>query len=210
MVALRQLAAFGLGREWVRHRLATGWLRRMHRGVYLVGPLESPLSRPMAAVLAAGDGAVLSHHSAAALWGLGPPRDEPVHVSVVDRDVRSRAGVRVHRSATHPADITHRHGIRVTAPARTLLDLAPHLTQRDLDRAIEHAQIHHLASTHSLGEQFRRYPKHRGTAALRRATRSDPRLTRSEAERRLLELVRAARSSATAAGMPSSLMRATG
>jgi very-short-patch-repair endonuclease len=99
----------------------------------------------------------------------------------------------MHRSRLHPRDATRHHGIPVTSPARTLLDLATQLPQRDLDRATEQAQVHRLVSDHSLNEQFRRYPRHRGTAALRRAVRTDPRLTRSEAERRLLELIRAAR-----------------
>ena len=85
------------------------------------------------------------------------------------------------------------HGVPVTSPARTLLDLATTVTQRDLARATEEAQVQRRVSAHSLNEQFSRYPTHRGTAALRKEIRRDPALTRSEAERRMIELIRAAR-----------------
>jgi very-short-patch-repair endonuclease len=193
VITIVQLLAAGFSHDAVAHRVKRGWLRRLHRGVYLVGPLEVPLSRPMAAVLAAGRGALLSHHPAAVLWGQRQPRDEPMHVTVIARDVRI-AELNVHRIAhLHRQDATRHHGIPVTSPARTLLDLATTVTQRDLARATEEAQVQRRVSTHSLNEQFRRYPTHRGAAALRRAIRTDPALTRSEAERRLLGLIRAAR-----------------
>jgi very-short-patch-repair endonuclease len=100
----------------------------------------------------------------------------------------------VHRIARlHPQDATRNQGIPVTSPARTLLDLAATTNQRDLARVTEEAQVQRRVSTHSLNEQFSRYPTHRGTAALRHAIRADPALTRSEAERIFLELIRAAR-----------------
>jgi very-short-patch-repair endonuclease len=71
--------------------------------------------------------------------------------------------------------------------------MATHLTHRDLTRAVEEAQVHHLVTDISLSEQFKRYPNLRGTPALREAIQMEPALTRSEAERRLLELIRAAR-----------------
>ena len=194
VVTARQLAGLGLGRHWIAHRTATGWLRRLHRGVYLVGPVEPPLALTIAATLASGPGALLSHYPAAVLWSqLMGPAPRPAHVTVVGRNARSRAGVTVHRAAyLHPEDATCHQGIPVTSPARTLLDLATQATRRELARAIEEAQVLNLITEHSLNEQFARYPNHRGIAAVRRATPSAPRLTRSEAERRLLELVRAA------------------
>jgi very-short-patch-repair endonuclease len=188
-----QLANAGLTRHAITHRIGTGWLRRMFRGVYLVGPLERPASRAMAATLAVGDGGVLSHYAAAALWGLRSSWEGPIDVTVSGRKTRGRPGIRVYRSHLHPHDVTRRDNIPVTSPARTLLDLAATLPQRDLDRTTEEAQVQRRVTTHSLNEQFKRYPHHRGTAALRKAIRSDPALTRSEAERRLLELIRAAR-----------------
>ncbi len=191
VITVVQLAAAGLSHDAVAHGVRRGWLRRKYRGVYLVGPLETPHTSAMAAVLAAGSGALLSHDPAAVLWGLRPPRPEPMHVTVVARDVRN-AEFKVHRVAgLHPADATRKHSIPVTSPARLLLDLAA--TTRDLDRAINEAHVHHLVSDHSLNEQFSRYPRHRGTRALREAIRTEPALTRSEAERRVLQLIRAAR-----------------
>ena len=194
VVTVGQLAEMGLGRHAVAHRVAEGWLRRMHRGVYLVGAVEPPLARAMAATLACGDDALLSHYPAAVLWGLRPAPAHAMHVTVIERSVRGPEGVRVHRTRRlHPADATRRDSIPVTSPARTLLDLATQITQRELDRAVEEACVSGLASGGALNEQFSRYPAHRGTAALREAIRGDPAFTRSEAERRLLELIRAAR-----------------
>jgi very-short-patch-repair endonuclease len=147
----------------------------------------------MAATLALGDGALLSHYSAAVLWGLRPQRDGPIDVTVSGRKTRARAGIRVHRSHVAPQDATRHEGVPVTSPARTLLDLASSLSARDLSRAVEEAEVQRRVSLHSLNEQFSRYPRHRGTAPLTKAIRTEPALTRSEAERRFLELIRAAR-----------------
>ena len=69
VITARQLAEIGLGRHAIAHRAAKGWLRRLHRAVYLVGPLETPWSRALAAVLADGDGALLSHKPAVVAHG---------------------------------------------------------------------------------------------------------------------------------------------
>jgi very-short-patch-repair endonuclease len=193
VVTTRQLAELGLGRHGIAHRARTGWLRRLHRGVYLVGPIEPPLTRIMAATLACGPGALLGHYPAAVLWDLLPGPAQSSHVTVVGRNARGPAGVTVHRTAyLHPEDATRHHGIPVTSPARTLLDLATQTAHRDLARAVEEALVLKLVTPHSLDAQFARYPNHRGIAVMRRATPRSPRLTRSEAERRLLELIRAA------------------
>ena len=92
-----------------------------------------------------------------------------------------------------PRDATRHHGVPVTSPARTLLDLAVHSTREELGRAVEEAQVHRLVTDASLTEQFKRYPTHRGGRALKKTIQTEPSLTRSEAERRLLELIRAAR-----------------
>jgi len=167
--------------------------RPLHRGVYLVGPLESPHSRLMAATLAAGPGAVVSHYPAAVLWGLRPAIEGPIDVTIPDRKARTRPGITVHRATLHPDDMTRRHGIPVTCAARTLLDLAATAPLHDVERAVNEALVQHRVSTHSLNEQFSRYPRHRGTAALKEAMRPEPKLTRSKAERLLLALVRRAR-----------------
>jgi very-short-patch-repair endonuclease len=192
-VAARQLVAAGVSRDVVRHRVSTGWLVRRYRGIYLVGPLRTERTEPMAGVLALGDAALLSHSPAAVLWGLRPPAPGPMEVTVVGRDARGPDGIRVHRvDDLHPADRIARERIPVTSPARTLLDLAAQVSAKELTRAADEARVHRLVTDHSLNEQFQRYPHHRGTAALRNAIQTEPALTRSEAERRFLELVRAA------------------
>jgi very-short-patch-repair endonuclease len=194
MVTAAQLAAAGLSPTAIAHRVATGWLVRKHRGVYLVGPLEAPLSRLKAAVLAVGDGALLGHFAAAAVWELRAPVAGAVDVTLPGRNARSRPGIRVHRvDRLHPADAVRHRGLPVTSPARTLLDLATLLAPRDLARVVEESEVRQHVTTRSLNEQFERYPAHRGRAALAEAIGSDPALTRSEAERRLLELIRGAR-----------------
>ena len=162
--------------------------------MYLVGPLRTPLTESMAAVLALGDGALLTHYPAAVLWGLRPPAPLPMEVTVIDRDARGPDGIKVHRVAgLDPTDAARRDGVPVTSPARTLLDLAATVNTRDLNRAADEARVHRLVTDLSLNEQFQRYPHHRGTAALRQVIQTEPALTRSEAERKFLELIRAAR-----------------
>jgi hypothetical protein len=192
VVTARQLAGCGLTRHDVARRLRRGWLRRRYRGVFIVGPVDAPQAAAMAAVLALGDRALLSHEAAAVLWGTRVPAGGAIDVTVVGRDARGPAEVRVDRTqALHPADATRDHGIPVTSPERTLLDLATVLAPTALARAVEDALVQRLVTIHSLNEQFRRYPHHRGVRALRQAARPDPAHTRSEAERRVLELIRA-------------------
>jgi very-short-patch-repair endonuclease/predicted transcriptional regulator of viral defense system len=193
VVTTAQLAQSGLSKDAIADRVRRGWLRRRHRGVYVVGPLETPLTAAMAAVAACGEGALLSHHPAAVLWGMRRPPAGDMHVTVSGRAVHARNGIQIHRANLHPRDITRKHGIPLTSPARTLLDLAVTLAQRELDRAVEEAEVQRRVSLHSLNEQFSRYPSHRGTAALKSAIRIDPAFTRREAERRMLELIRASR-----------------
>jgi very-short-patch-repair endonuclease len=168
----------------------------MHRGIYLVGPIMPALAREMAAVLACGTGAVLSHHSAAALWKLLPyPAQSPVQVTVPKRALVQRSGIRIHRVSALPRDeVTTGHSIPVTTPARTILDLAAEVTPADLDQATAAAERSHLTTRDKLHSLLARYPRRPGTPILRtlldRPTR--PALTRSQPERRLLALIRKA------------------
>ncbi|MFT3865380.1 MAG: type IV toxin-antitoxin system AbiEi family antitoxin domain-containing protein [Solirubrobacterales bacterium] len=142
IVTVEQLRAAGVGETSVRHAVEAGRLHRLHRGVYAVGHRSlSWRGRWLAAVLAAGEGATLSHASAAALWEYLRPIPGPIHVTVpaaVHR--KSRPGLRVHRSRTLiRGDVTRRHGIAVTSPARTIEDLRgavePYLVRRALRQA---------------------------------------------------------------------------
>jgi hypothetical protein len=144
VISVQQLAAAGLDKHAVAWRVRTGRLHRLHRGVYAVGHRSlSWRGRWMAAVLAAGDGAVLSHHSAAALWEFIRPIGESIEVSVGrDTGRGRRAGIRVHRSHTlEPRVTTWRHGIPVTTPARTIADLEGTVAPYLLRRAIRQAEI---------------------------------------------------------------------
>lgn len=135
-----QLITVGCNDEAIAHRVRTGRLHRVHRGVYAVGrPPITPLERAAAAVLACGPGAALSHASALALWGLrGWPRRH--HVTVTKGDPRPE-GITVHRSRTlRRRDLTTQRGIRVTTAARALLDSAPALTDNALSRGVNDAR----------------------------------------------------------------------
>jgi very-short-patch-repair endonuclease len=186
VVSQAQLTARGFSRGWVRHRVARGWLRRLHHGVYLLGPLDTPHTAPIAGVLAT-DG-VVSCYPAAVLWDWRPAREGPMHVIA---EGRSRPGIVVHHTRLDPRDISRRHGIPVTSAARTILDLAA--TNDDLDRSLNEAMLQRHVSLPSLNEQLTRYPHHRGTAALRKHLESEPQLTRSDAEIIALALIERAR-----------------
>ena len=126
VVRVGQLREAGIGPDATKRRVAAGRLHRIHRGVYAVG--HPGLSREglwIGAVLACGEGAALSHRSAAELWGLLPRRAGPVHVTVrTPNGRRRRPGLRIHRTPWLTEDeTTCREGIAVTVPARTLHDL---------------------------------------------------------------------------------------
>lgn len=148
----------------------------------------------MAAVLAAGPGAVLSHRSAAALWGLRPTARARVDVTT-GRVLRARPGIHPHRAVLAPDEITLKDGIPTTTLARTLLDLAAVLRPDALERAMEQAEILRLTDVLSLDELLTRHPAARGAKALRRilaVTDLDANITRSELEARFLSFLDAA------------------
>jgi very-short-patch-repair endonuclease len=139
VVARNQLDALGLTRRAIGRRIDRGWLHGVHRGVYAVGHLALTRNgRYMAAVLACGDGAALSHFSAAVLWGILDDRGGPIHVTVEGN--RVCPGVIVHRSPLQ-GDRVRRHGIVVTTVSRTLVDLADVVRKRrTLARAFDEAE----------------------------------------------------------------------
>jgi very-short-patch-repair endonuclease len=136
-VARWQLLALGLSGDQVDWRVKRGRLRRLHQGVYAVA--GAPPSREglwMAAVLAAGESAALSHRSAAELWGLIPGCSMPIHVTVPGTAGRAkRGGLVIHRGEV-PSTI-HR-GVPVTTPLRTLVALRT--TRRVYEHAVAEAQ----------------------------------------------------------------------
>ncbi|HEX6116115.1 MAG TPA: DUF559 domain-containing protein [Solirubrobacterales bacterium] len=193
VLARRQLLALGMSAKAIEHRVATGRLHPVHRGVYAVGrPEIDQLGRWMAAVLACGPGAFLSGPDAAALWGLVPSRRGAIHVSVRVRSGRRRPGITVHcRPALSGDDITHRSEIPATSPVRTLLDLATALPAPRLERVVGEADRLDLVDPETLRAAIEARAGQPGVRRLRALLDRDTfRLTDSELERRFLGIVR--------------------
>jgi len=168
-----QLLALGLGSGAIKHRMATGRLTASRRGVYSVGvPSATRERRWMAAVMACGPGAVLSHLSAATLWALRAVDPVTIDVTVPRRNVRSHAGIRVHRPCRLDSmDATHCRGIPVTSVSRTLIDLAAMLATRSVERALDEAEFLKLLDEGALGEALERNHGRPGAKRLRRVLR---------------------------------------
>jgi predicted transcriptional regulator of viral defense system len=158
---LHQLCELGLTSSAVRYRVATGRLHRIHHGVYSLVPREL-LNREglyMAAVLACGPGAVLSHRSAARLHELRNYGHTKIDVTVPKRSARAHSGVAVHRSTTlTAADVTDVDNIPVTTVARTLFDVGEVVTQRQLERAFDQAEIAEVLDLKTINDQLARNP----------------------------------------------------
>jgi predicted transcriptional regulator of viral defense system len=169
MVARGQLLALGFGKRAIEHRLTRGRLHLVMHGVYAVGwPRLTPKRRWMAAVLACGDGAVLSHRSAAALWGIGTEAPARVDLSVRRSTRVRRTGLRVRRRPTlRPEDVTELDGIPVTSAARTLVDLASELPPSRIERAVNEADKRDLIDPDELRVALFRYAGEPGVRRLR-------------------------------------------
>lgn len=193
LVAYPQLRDLGLSRSAISRRLKRGHLHPIHRGVYAVGhPGIGARARWLAATMAIGAGALLSHLDAAALWRLLPGRAGSIHVTVpADSGCRSRAGIHVHRARIDARDRCRREGIAVTSPERTLIDVASTLPRRRLERAVDEAAFLYRLDERKLANALARSGRRPGAAALAvvladhvpGSTR-----TRSELEERFLEL----------------------
>jgi very-short-patch-repair endonuclease len=192
VVAARQLATLGLGRRAIQHRVDRGRLYPVMRGVYAVGRPE--LTRHgwwMAAVLACGASAVLSHRSAAALWGILRESDGSIEISHETIQRCRRPGIRAHRrTKLGPDDLAVCAGIPVTAPVRTLVDLAAMVAPARLERAITEADRLDLVDPIRLRGALASLSGQRGVGRLRALLdRRTFRLTDSELESRFLALV---------------------
>lgn len=193
VVARRQLREIGLGSRAIDHRLACRRLHPLHRAVYAVGHrVVSRSGRWMAAVLASGADAVLSHRDAAALSGMRPSAGARRVEVTVPRALRPRPGIRVHYALLQPDEITAVDGIPVTTVPRTLLDLAAVLDRRQLERAVHECEVLRLWDALSLRDLADRYPRRRGMPAIR-AVLADLdlglKLTRNDLEAGFLGLV---------------------
>jgi hypothetical protein len=158
-----QLLAVGLKVGAIKYRVEIGRLIPVYAGVYAVGYVRrTPVARRCAAVLACGEKAALSHGSAASLWGFSKHWDAPFEVTAPS--MRERNGIKVHRSRTLARrDITRQLGIRVTSPARTVLDTAPRLTGKRLSRFVNDALRTPYLHVADLADVLNRNPNHPGT-----------------------------------------------
>ena len=191
----RQLLAAGVSDKEIRLRLALRRIQRVHDGVYGL-PRIGERGRWLAAAMAGGAGAVLSHRSAAALWDLRPYNGRVIDVTVPRPGGGGRAGIRLHRTRSlPPAEVTAIDGIPCTTVARTVVDLAAELRPRDVKRLLERAQQLRLFDLKAFSAVLAGANGRRGTGTVRRLVAElsdDPPPTRSELERRFLELVDAA------------------
>lgn len=189
MVTRRELLRAGISRHEIAQRIADGSLIPVHRGVYRVGHVAPSMeSRYMAAVLACGDGAVLSGLAAAHLLGLvGGRPPEPEVTAPTERRVR---GVTTRRCrCINPRDVTVWRGIPVTTAPRTLVALAGHLPPGQLARAFHQAGIRHHTVPEQVEDVLERAPRAPGAGALRRVMRGETRVTLSRLESRFLALL---------------------
>ncbi len=196
VVSIRQLHAARWSDDQVSYAAKLGRLHRLHRGVYAVGHTALPeLALEQAALLACGEGAVLSHPSAAWMWRLIERPAGPVHVTLCGRLIRSRPGIAVHRGDTlAPPDIRTRERLALTSPARTLIDLAAQLDHKQWEAALSEARFRKLIRAGELERALHHGGTRPGSATVHDhlARETGPLLTQSEAERRFLTLVRQA------------------
>jgi very-short-patch-repair endonuclease len=163
------LLGLGFSDKGIKHRVATGRLHPVAAGVYAVGrPDLTPHGRWMAAVLACGRSALLSHRSAAELWGIGWEEDRRIDVTV-RRDAKiARRGVKVRRRPKMPeGSVVRRFGIPVTTPTQTLIDLATELKPLRLERAVNQADVHDLVDPETLRRSLDAYVGMPGAKTLR-------------------------------------------
>ena len=169
VVTRRDLEHLGFSPMAIEHRVATGRLHLISRGVYAVGRRElTPHGRWMAAVLACGDDAVLSHRSAAELWGIAREWEGRIDVSIRRRSKITRRGVLIRARPKLPErSVVRRLGIPVTHPVQTLIDLATELKPLRLERAVTQADVHDLVDPETLRESLDAYPGMPGVKTLR-------------------------------------------
>jgi hypothetical protein len=192
VVGVAQLRALGLGARAVQRRASVGRLRRLYRGVYAVGHARlGREGRWLAAVLACGEGAVLSHVSAAMHWELLQSSAVLIDVTAA-RGRHGAKGIRLHRSRLLDARDSTRHlGIPITTIPRTLLDLAATVAAHRLERAIAQAERLRRYDHRKIKDVIARSNGHRGTGALATATaHHDAKWTRNDFEAWFLGLVR--------------------
>ncbi len=191
VVSLQQLRELGLSRHRIEARVEAKRLYRLHRGVYAVGhEALTPKSHFIAAVYACGPGSLLSHRAAGALQGL---LDATAVIEVTaPRGCKPKPGIVIHRSRhVHPDDRAQIDGIPTTSVARTLVDLADVLNERQLTRAVRQAELLKVFDLRAIEATIERLPGRKGRHRLKRvlvAYQPEPHLLRSKAEQRIKQL----------------------
>ena len=194
VVTRRQLLAAGVGKDAIQHRVETHRLFGLHRGVYAVGisKVQSE-GRWLAAVLACGGGAVLSHRPAAAHLRLLRAEPGPVHVTVPGTGCRPRRGIILHATRSLPrAEVTTRLAVPCTSVERTIIDLAGTEDWATVERTVEQAFALRLLGRTRMRDALDRARGRWGVRRLRRLIHgllADLPYTRSELECRFLRLV---------------------
>jgi predicted transcriptional regulator of viral defense system len=196
VVALAQLRALGVTASAARNRVADGRLHRVHRGVYAVGRARLTGSgRYMAAVLACGPGAALSHRSAADHLGLLRSDRAGIDVTVSGQARRPRGAVQVHGSATlRENDVMVVEGVPCTSVARTLVDLGDVAARRGVERAVAQAEVLRVFDADAAADVLSRAGPRRGAGVLRAVlgARLEPSLTESDLEELMFAVCRSA------------------
>jgi very-short-patch-repair endonuclease len=194
VVARDQLIRLGLEPGAIGRRVRAGRLHRLYAGTYAVGHHVIPREgRWMAAVLASGPEAVLSHWSAAALWAIRPNSRSVIDVAT-PRKGRSWAGIRRHYSPLPADEVTVEEGIPVTSVPRTIFDLAATESEDVVENLLREMEFRELWDRLSLRDLIERYPRRRGVRkvrfALERLEEEPPGRKRSKLEERFAPFLR--------------------
>lgn len=194
LVRTDQLAACGLDKDAVAHRVASGWLHPVFHTVYSVGcGVLPPLALELAALLACGKSSLISHRSAAFVWGLIKEAPAQVEVSVVGRECRSRKGINVHRiQAIDERELRRHEGLWISSPARALLEIAASLPRHGLGDAVGEGIGGRLVNRAQIEATLARNRGRRGSARLAEVSGDEDAMTitRSRAEKAFLKLMR--------------------
>lgn len=169
-VSVHQLEAAGVSKRSASRRAEQGHLHRMHRGVYAVGHRSITRAAALrAALLACGEGAVISHGTAAAFWGLQDKWPALIDVTVPNQRGRKVDGVRCRRCRyPAPAEVVVAHGVRCATPARTLIDIAGLYGTPSLRRLVERTAVLKKLDLQALDVALCEARGRRGVKALRR------------------------------------------
>jgi very-short-patch-repair endonuclease len=197
LLTTEQLSACGLGDDAISYRVKAGRMHLEFRGVYSWGCGQlPPLARELAALLACGERSFISHRSAAFVWGMRKTPPAEVEVSVVGREAKSRAGIRVHRiRAIDKREVRREQGLWVSSPARTVLEVAAAGTGDELVEVIDAGLAARRFKPRDLHVVLERNRPCRGAARLAEVLGDETAMaiSRSRAEKALLRLIRDAR-----------------